>query len=68
MSVEKLATKSSTTQSTKPKGQGEASPSKKKKNPIDNTRKAAVHTQASRSSVVTKRTRRTTIVPRMDIQ
>jgi hypothetical protein len=66
--VEKPTTNPTTMTSSKPKGKAEAGPSTKTNIPAANTRKVVAHTQASGSNTVPKRPRRTTTVPREDIQ
>jgi hypothetical protein len=56
------------TQHTKAKGKAKEGSSIKKNNPIDNTREAAAWNQPSGSSAVPKIPRRTTTMPRMEIQ
>jgi len=56
------------TQSSKPKQNFDASSSSKTNGPTDNTRKVTMQNQASGSSTVPKRPRRTTTGTRTDIQ
>jgi hypothetical protein len=68
MPVEKPTKRLVPMQPTKPKGKSKVGPSTKINIPTANTRKAAAHTQLSGSNTVPKRPRRTTTMPRIDIQ
>jgi hypothetical protein len=68
MVVDKLTTNLVAMQSTKPRGQDEIGPSRKKNIPANNTRKVVAHTQASGSSAVPKILRRIEKVTKTDSQ